>query len=321
MLRLGAFNSRRLAWAVIATTFLSIIVAAGQAGNENSPFYIYDVTNRGFGVGFFANANHQATLMVSAIAFLAALLMSRRTRSQSRGQSGRGVAFAAGFAVLAVGLALNGSLAGVGLAIPVAAASLLLSAKVRRRIKPVAALAGIGAISIAAVAVIMLGPLGNNLTAPIAGTEAESRQTSITMTAKAGVDHLPLGSGLGSFATVYRTYEDPAEVGGVYMNHAHSDFTELFLELGAPGLLLTILFLGWWLIRTVTIWRQGNDVFACAASIASGAILAHSVVDYPLRTVAIGAVFAACCALMAEPRELGRRVQENETDRPRHLTA
>ena len=83
------------------------------------------------------------------------------------------------------------------------------------------------------------------------------------------------------------------------------------------------MFLLWWTGRTIAIWRaETPDYFAMAATIASFAILAHSVVDYPLRTAAISALFAACCALMADPRARVRhREKQAPENRARHLSA
>lgn len=46
------------------------------------------------------------------------------------------------------------------------------------------------------------------------------------------------------------------------------------------------------------------DQFAQAMIIATAAILLHSVVDYPLRTAALSAVFAACIGLMSGVRPI-----------------
>jgi hypothetical protein len=202
-------------------------------------------------------------------------------------------------------------------------ASLLIARKNRRKVKPWWGIAAVGALTIGSVAVVVVGPFGNNLTSAEAQSSTISRYTSISTTAKAGLDYLPAGSGLGSFQDVYRTYEDPDGIIETWMNHAHSDFAEIFLELGLPGVLLVILFLIWWTRRTIAIWSSGGDVFARAASIATGAVLAHSLVDYPLRTAAIAAAFAACCALMAEPRERSSRKARSVSDAEevRHLTA
>ena len=51
------------------------------------------------------------------------------------------------------------------------------------------------------------------------------------------------------------------------------------------------------------IWRSAvADRFAQAGTIASAAIPVHSLVDYPLRTAALSAIFAGCLALMTQPR-------------------
>ena len=93
------------------------------------------------------------------------------------------------------------------------------------------------------------------------------------------------------------------------------------LETGVPGLILVALFLFWWGRRLVAIWRSPNvDHFARAATIASAAILAHSLVDYPLRTSAISAVFAMCLALMVQPRR-GAIVEPAQGEqKARHLS-
>jgi O-antigen ligase len=165
--------------------------------------------------------------------------------------------------------------------------------------------------------------LGNDLTTADAKTNPVSRATSFRLTSQAIGDHLPFGSGIGSYGDIYPQYEEPGSVGRWYMNHVHSDFLEVALETGLPGILLILLVLLWWLWRVKTIWRaEKPDHFARAATIASAAILAHSAVDYPLRTAAISALFALCLALMADPRPKARRSEDRDAEnRARHLSA
>ena len=79
------------------------------------------------------------------------------------------------------------------------------------------------------------------------------------------------GSGLGTFEKVYRMAEDPAKVDRYYVNHAHDDYLELAVETGLPGIILMLLFLGWW---GRSVWRMlkspAADQFAMAGAIASG---------------------------------------------------
>ena len=64
-----------------------------------------------------------------------------------------------------------------------------------------------------------------------------------------------------------------------------------------------LLFLGWWSAAVWRAWRTPETgPFARAAAIASAAVLAHSFVDFPLRTAAIGVCFAMCLALLADSR-------------------
>jgi Lipid A core - O-antigen ligase and related enzymes len=87
------------------------------------------------------------------------------------------------------------------------------------------------------------------------------------------------------------------------MNHAHNDYAELALETGVPGLAVLIVFLLWWGGAVARVWRSVEaGPYARAASIASAAILVHSLVDFPLRTAAISACFGMCLALLADRR-------------------
>jgi O-antigen ligase len=123
----------------------------------------------------------------------------------------------------------------------------------------------------------------------------------LSTSAKALRDFMPWGSGLGTFSKVYHFYEDPARVANVYVIHAHNDYVELALETGVPGMLLMIAALAWWARASWRGWRYVEaGPYAKAASIASAAILAHSIVDFPLRTAAVSAVFAICLALLVE---------------------
>src|SRR3546814_3413651 len=96
--------------------------------------------------------------------------------------------------------------------------------------------------------------------------------------------------------------------------------------MGLPGLALIVAFLLWWVRRTHAIWLSNESgPLQRAATIASAAILVQSAVGYPLRTAALSAVFAACCALMARPRvrkeEPRRRDEGKRSRKARHLSA
>jgi O-antigen ligase len=324
IVKLGGYKAGWIACVVAVVTILSVAVGAMQlAGGSESAWYFYEDTNYGFATGFFANANHEATLLLATFPFLTALyLMSTRKGHSAQRSSGLLVILVGALMVLVVGLFINGSLAGFGLAVPVVGASILMLISRKRRI-PAWAAALTAAVAVGSMYVPFAAPLGNNLTTEEAKTSEFSRYNTFAKSIDVAEKYLPIGSGVGTFAQIYRRYEDPAAVGAMWLNHVHSDFIEVAVEAGLPGLAVLLVFLVWWLNRLVRIWRlEKPDHVARAATIASAAILAHSLVDYPLRTAAISALFAACCALMAEPRSRVRRDEEHvKENQARHLSA
>jgi O-antigen ligase len=299
MVRLKAYRPRWLAFALIAGTLAGISLGAMQVAS--SAGYLYAETSPGRGVGFFANADHMATLLVMTIPFLAAIVAAARTASMQRYSAVVAVAAGLGIVVV-VGIALNGSLAGYGLAFPVVAASALIvlppNSRLRLWVVGLAALLVLGS-----VAAIETTSIGSNKIGEHAATSAQSRADIFATTSRAAADFMPFGSGLGSFREVYQLYEQPEQVTTEYVVHAHNDYAEVALELGVAGILLMLAFLAWWADGVWRAWRTAEaGPFARAAAVASAAVLVHSLADFPLRTAAIGACFGMCLALLADSR-------------------
>ena len=308
VLRLGAFRASWLAAALLAGTVVGITLGALQvvAPGPNSPWYLYPQTNRGVAVGFFANANHMADLLVCALPFIAALASAGRSRNIQR-YSALLVVLAAAALLIVVGIALNGSLAGYVLALPVIGASILIAAPPRRSLRtPVAILTGLALV--AAVGAIASTSIGSSRIGQEASGSVQSREAILQTTAKAIADTMPFGSGLGSFVRVYPLYESADRVVPEYVIHAHNDYAELVLELGLLGIVLIGAFLAWWMAAARAGWRTGGGgPYARAASIATAVVLVHSLVDFPLRTAAVSATFAMCLALLIDRRPSQRQ--------------
>ena len=314
--QLRAYRRTWLALALVAGTLAGVLLGVLQAASANpteSPWYLYPFSSWGQAVGFFANANHMGDQLVVTLPFLAALIAASRGK---RVQQYSGiVAMAAGVAlVILVGIALNRSIAAYVLTIPVALASLLLLARPQRRVRNwgIAAATVIAAVA----ALIALGPAADRLGSTVSvSSRAEMAKTTLA----AARDFAPFGSGLGSFRAVYRHYENPDTVDRVATNHAHNDYLELALEMGLPGVAVMLAFLAWWAVVASSAWRStASSPYARAAAIASAAILFHSLVDYPLRTAALSAVFAMCLGLMlVRPR--AKKADESELWPTRHM--
>ncbi|HVF82988.1 MAG TPA: O-antigen ligase family protein [Sphingomicrobium sp.] len=316
ILRLGAYRPRYLAGTLLAGTLLGIVLGAVQVTTGGG--YLFRTVTAGQASGFFANANYMGTLLLVSIPFTAALV----TRARHRQGSGRGWAGSlslAGSLLLLVlfGLALSRSLAAVLLLPPVALASWFILSS-RRRVRRPWLLAG--AVLGGALAVIAIGTLPAFDRVENA-TSASARQQIYRTTLAAAGKVMPVGSGFGSFTPIYAREENAATVERAYVNHAHNEYLEIALEGGVPAILLMVAGLAWWARRSWWIWRSPTTgTFVRAATVASAAILLHSLVDFPARTLAISATLAVCFALMAEPRP--RRTEAREAlHRPaRHLT-
>ncbi|MEG3123102.1 O-antigen ligase family protein [Sphingomonas sp. GB1N7] len=315
---IGAFRARSIAAVIVLVTLTSIVIGALQVVDGTESAYFYEITNFGLAVGFFANSNHNATLLLVCIPFLAALQTSVLSRgTKSRSASAIRLLTVAMYILIFVGLLLNSSLAGIGLSVPVALSTWLVFGKQRPALRKPLAIVTIVA-TIATIVTIAVGPFGNNLFGQQNANVEASRQTSFALTWQAAREFFPVGSGIGSFQSVYHMHEQLPSVTSTFMNHAHSDWLELLLETGLPGMVLAVAFLVWAAARARAIWKaESRDYFAQAAIIAIIAIALHSLVDYPLRTAALSAVFFACVALITGARPYVRR--QRTISSARHL--
>jgi O-antigen ligase len=307
---LRAYRPSWLAAALLAGTIAGVVLGAlqvtgsGAAGSSN--WYLYAESSYGLATGFFANANHMADLLVCTLPFIAALIASARGANRQR-NAGIVLGVVAAALLIVVGIALNHSRAVYGLTPPVLAASALIPLPQRspwRRWTVLAlAVLVVGAVAALGTTSVRSSAFGNNT-----ATSVESRQEMLAKSSDAIRDFMPWGSGLGTFRSVYQLYENPTQVTNTYVIHAHDDYVELAIETGLPGVLLMFAFLLWWARAVWRAWSFADSgVWARAASIASGAILVHSLVDFPLRTAAISTVLAMCLALLVERRTVAIR--------------
>lgn len=321
MIGLRGYSASALAAALISGAMAGVLLGILQVSSaipQASPWYLYRISNFGVATGFFANSNHMATLLLVTIPFVAAMGVALRQRTSDIRARTVGMAVAIGGLVLAaLGLALNRSLAGYGLGVPVLLASLMilfgLSVPWAR-----GAIAATGVTAVAGIALVWASPVGSQLDKLGVATSIASRQEIVSNTLRLTSQFAPFGSGIGTFPKLYVLTEDPDKIDRVYVNHAHNDYLELALETGLPGVLIVTLFLLWWGKSVLQMLRSpAADHFAMAGAIASAAILLHSLVDYPLRTAAISAVFAMSIVLVIQSR---RTAESDAGLRPaRHL--
>ena len=292
VLSLGPRERRILIYLWLALAAAGLVLGAAQlAGGATSPFYLYETTNTGSLVGFFANRNHEAAFLLALLPLAAGLI------ADGQGKQSLTTWLLGLFCLLAiVGLGVVGSRAGVILAAPALLACLVIVWKTGRR---GAVLAGAAGLALAGVLAFNVSPIAERFDA---AAPPEFRLEAWPYVAKGAAAYLPLGAGVGAFDRVFRSVEPLTLVGPTYFNHAHNDYLELWLEAGLVGAALMAAFAIWLAQATWAAWRGGGGAspgLARGAGVAIALILLHSAVDYPLRTTSVATLFAFCCGVLA----------------------
>lgn len=290
---------------------LSALLGVAQVfSGDNSPLYFYSVTNNGSAVGLFSNRNHQAVLLAMSLPLLA--LWTRQPARQGVHQTMRLWVAGAACVFLLPAIVLTGSRAGLFLAVAGIAFGWLqlrgrkgdASGHTRHpllrwaKYAPLAVGLGVAAIAFNVSRIESAQRLfGAALTDDL---RVQAMPVVVRMTG----DFFPFGSGFGSFDPVFRFYEPFSMLRPAYFNHAHNDLLETALTGGLPALLLLALFLVWAAPRLFVAFRRLPQSRAPRFAAFSAAIiilvLLSSLVDYPLRTPLMGALFALACGWLEQ---------------------
>ena len=178
--------------------------ALQMLSGPDSALYLYSITNAGSPVGFFSNRNHQAALLVCLMPVAAVFA----ARFDGRFDSPRlfpALAAALYVFIAIVGVAATRSRAGIGLtalALAGVAVLVLRGDAVRRHWRASAALAAGVALAIGGVLAVGLGPISQRFE-----SGGEPRFEGWPVALQAAQTYLPLGAGVGSFASVYSGVE------------------------------------------------------------------------------------------------------------------
>jgi O-antigen ligase len=288
---------RRTAVAITGSALVAWFLGAIQflSGGQKA-LHLHAYANWRLGTGFFANANHMATLLVLSVPVAIGLSVTMIARN-GRDPRLSLVAAVAVSGIAAIGITLTGSVAGILLLSVATIASLCLvptSLKYR-------ALATTTALAVTAAGVVAsTAILGTSLEEDPVGRPEIWRNTM------AGIAHFwPLGSGLGTFTEIYPLFENPDTVTPKFANHTHNDYLEVVFEAGLIGAGLIVLALATWVVFSFRAWRgMESQLWPRTASIVIGLVLAHSVVDYPLRTPAILVITTFFALVLIAPRSM-----------------
>jgi O-antigen ligase len=274
----------------------------------------FEFTNETEAVGFFANRNHFAALLYALTVFAAAFAVeataipvTMRTKLGTR----RIVPIIASFTVLVTlvaGQAIARSRAGLGLTMVALLGCMALAASDRRTTSGITPSRLLGAAAILALIFAAQFTLYRLMDRFSDDPLKDSRIIFARLTLQAAKLYMPFGSGMGTFVPVYATFEKPHDaLLDAYVNRAHNDVLELWLEAGVPGLGLMAIFLVWLTVTASKVWRRNTSdpeidiALARAATIVLGLMITHCFFDYPLRTGAVMAILAFACGLLITP--------------------
>ncbi|MDH4742996.1 O-antigen ligase family protein [Sphingomonas sp. CBMAI 2297] len=297
-------------WTLIGVGLVSGVLGLMQiVSPAGSPLYLYEITNENSAVGFFANRNHQAVLLVSLFPMLGAFVtMPQNARARLPREM---LAMMAALFLIPLVL-VTGSRAGL-LLMPIGILAGLLIALPRIRDLPRKYFLIGGAAAVVAVAALIVAVVlqsrAQALTRLLAshGT-GELRYEVLHPVWNMAVLFMPFGTGFGTFDPAFRMAEPYELLRLSYLNHAHCDLLELISDGGVPAIVILLGFAFWWSRAAFGAWRAASTrsavVLARTGSVVSGLFMLASLTDYPLRTPLAALVFAVAVYWMSARREV-----------------
>lgn len=274
-------------------------------------------------IGSFGNSNHLASFLVMTLPMV--LLELRRALHGDRTRVKEGHAgWLWGLVLFVLVLAVVAGQSRTGLATAVVAslgALLLLPGSAGQRVALRRRLGALGLVLLVALATVGTQGL-RRFEGAVLATDASMRQQTFDATWAATQMFWPVGSGLGSFAAVYPRFQ-PADLGSMFVEHAHSDYVQLLMETGVLGLLLCALALALLLGQAQKMGRKlgsqeglrNEEQTLLAAGLGLLALLLHAWVDFNLRIPALAMMGAFLFGVFM--RQLPDAVGQNRNTVPR----
>lgn len=296
----------RLAVIVVIAGFAFVSVLLGtlqMASPGGGGLLFYGQPDRGVLFGFQANRNTEADILLCGLIALAALRGAGR-RARARPLD---LAYAALGLLLILAIVLTRSRTGIFL-IPVAL-MFGLAAAIPDGLRNFAARmtwgrAGIGALLLVLAAAVAALLAQTPVIAKVLERFDFSREFRPELwrdTRYAIAQFWPLGSGVGTFVQAFQPAERLEVLDPLIANRAHNEFLEAALEGGLP------LLAAWGVAVLIVSQRLARAAFGrlalpraqrlCALGILTLGGL-HSIVDYPLRSMAMAALIAAAAGLV-----------------------
>lgn len=332
MLLVASLGVAERGWIVATVAVMGLISAllgAAQLAGGRGALRLYVASHDVWVNGFHANRNAVVDVLLIALVAAAAAFhgfAARRAGAAQQGPSGSWIAYLAGSAVLLLAAGLTGSRMGIALAplALVAVGAIFL----RGSGKPLVGQAGMGLVRggktaragiTAAIVIVGVAVFALRRNAAVEAVVARftlTRDFRIELwsdTLFAISRYWPFGSGMGTFVPVAVAAERLEMVDQTMPNRAHNDYLELALEAGVFGIVALALVSICLAALALRAWRsrprdRPQVIFALATLFIIGA---HSVVDYPLRSMALTCLAGVAAGLLAPLPSWSAKAVEN----------
>jgi len=286
-------------------TFLLLVILSAFLGmaqfiDGGSTFSLYNVFNKNRFIGFFSNTNHFASLMVMAMPLaLWKFSQAKHKMSSPTQQSRDRFLGGATFIVAFGGVLMSGSNAGYFMALIClpACMAILYSRGLRTTLTTLISFSFIALLL--ADFFIFSGEIWRFI-GKFSNTNATSRSGIFQNAMGWRGDFGQWGIGSGAFREIYTMYEDKSTISTTYVNNAHNDYLQIWIEFGIFGAALIAGFLLWY-SSTAIFWmrkRSSKSKVKLIYLLCLLMPLLHSAADYPLRTIAISAIFTFLVAML-----------------------
>lgn len=296
---------RQLLILVVSVIGIGIAIGIGQYSGGGDTLQFHRISHGGALIGFFANKNHMALTLACFIPLTFALIEHRLDHRPST------LVFLGFFwiTVMALIVATN-SRAGLLLgSLGIFLASLRLYPHHRKRVT-------LGAMILAALVISFATavPTVRNVIYRFGTAREDLRLDFLDQAEPLIREYGLLGSGLGSFVSVYAPIEKLEWVSPYYVNHLHNDWLQLVIEAGIPGIaILALLILAcgraarmMWSEATRakasrSVTGADDQRFAWAGLVMIAMFALHSLGDYPARRVGTLTLLVIAFALVFRP--------------------
>lgn len=299
---LSARYRRWLLIGLLCTILVSALVGLLQvAGGSQSGLRWYPITNNDAATGFFANRNHEAAFVALGIPLSVWWALSGESSRRLLPRLAIAASMVGFLLVAAVTSQSRMGLVTVALALLLTGIYFLRQVKLKKKL-----LLWLGAAA-------LLGGAGLTLAvttwAPgrmsVSNVENDLRVRILPESLEAAKTFFPAGAGFGAVPVVFPRFESNEDLSPEYVNHTHSELTQIVIEGGIVSVLLLLLYLGWFVVAAIRVWRdrQGHPDEIAEARLCTILILlplTASVTDYPIRAPLMACALAIVSVMLSQ---------------------